>query len=168
MGGSFGKVGTVKNPPMFRQTTTPISSTVGFGLKEIWLLSFTKRPSRSTTYNPSLVNECRVSHIIWLVATQRFFSFTPKIEEMIPFWWTYFSDGLVQPPTSNPLKIAATGIKNSTRSNFHCLASTSRWKTCSIAPMSLGRFIEKHMDVSFGWILSQQKLGTITYNLEFV
>ena len=31
---SFGKVGTVKNPPIFRQTTTPISSTVGFGLKE--------------------------------------------------------------------------------------------------------------------------------------
>ena len=38
--------------------------------------------------------------INWVVATQIFFIFTPKIGGNDPIWRAYFSKGLVQPPTS--------------------------------------------------------------------
>ena len=38
--------------------------------------------------------------MFWVVATQICFSFTPYLGKMNPFWRSYFSNGLVQPPTS--------------------------------------------------------------------
>ena len=46
----------------------------------------------------SLVHKVFEVHSGWCF--QLFFIFTPKIGEDDPIWWAYFSDGLVQPPTS--------------------------------------------------------------------